>query len=52
MTGREFEGFIFERFAKTIRSWRHGSDIYALSFFVYDEEDDSNRLTGDPRLQY
>lgn len=45
MTNQQFENFIFQRFAESIRSWKNVDGIYAISFFIYDQEDDSRRPT-------
>lgn len=45
MTNQEFESFVFARFAEAVRSWKNTDGIYAISFFVYDQEDDSQRPT-------
>ena len=37
-----FEGYIYDTFAREIESWDGSTcaDIYAISFFIYDNEDD------------
>jgi uncharacterized protein YwqG len=37
-----FEGYIYDTFARVIQSWDAATcaDIYAISFFIYDNEDD------------
>lgn len=45
MTGQEFEDFVFARFSESVRSWKDTDGIYAISFFVYDQEDDPRHPT-------
>jgi hypothetical protein len=42
-----FEEYIYNRFEASIRSWegQASGGIYAMSFFIYDEEDDPRRPT-------
>lgn len=42
MTVHSFEEYVFQRFATAIRSWsvEAHQDIYALSIFIYDFDDD------------